>query len=175
MADLDLITRRYQEVGNMIANYRKNISELESELVDLDTAGKVVARLSGAKWPPVGEANQLATSVRYTGAEALDRMTMPMMIVEVLKQAHRQGLKGLTPKDMSERIKEKFSPEVKSDYVASIAWRVSKQGKLVNIGGGVYALPEEKEATDLLSGQDQSGASDSNPAQGGEARPGGGT
>lgn len=186
MDELNLLTRRREEVAGMIANYRKHIAELEAELVELETAGKVIARLSGAAWPPAGSANQLhATgiaastevgSVKVLTVPGASPPTMPEMIIAVLHAAHRQGLRGLSPKEMAERIREKFpGAVVKGDYVASIAWRTGKQGRIRKIGEGLYALPEEKEATDLLSREDQSEASGSNPAQGGEARPGGGT
>jgi hypothetical protein len=159
MNDLHLITVRRGEVSKLIASHRSAIAELEAELVDLETAGKVIARLSGEPWPPSGAPNTVTAAIIKTPVTLTTpfasgtALTMPEMIIAVLTQAHRQGLIALTPKEMSERIREKFAPaDLRGDYVASIAWRTAKQGRIVKIGDGRYSLPEEKAALDLLSG-----------------------
>lgn len=47
--DNNLITNRRREVEAEIDRLRTMLSEYEAELVELDTAGRVMARLSGAK------------------------------------------------------------------------------------------------------------------------------
>jgi len=101
--------------------------------------------------------------------------TMPEMIVAVLATAHQSGQKSMSSREIAERIKAEFKrDDFNDDRISSTIWRLWKADRLRKIRQGVYALPKEKPVSEV-SGQDAPTGLDENPAQGGEARPGGGT
>jgi hypothetical protein len=175
MSDFDLILTRRREVEQEIARLKTRLGEMDVELAELDTAGRVMARLSGAKWPPVGEANERQSATVIVPA-AHARLTTPDMIIAALANARARGLRGLEPKEIARYINDHLAPNVKGEYISSICWRMWKRGQLrKDPGSPLYSLPEKESAPDLLSSGEQSGADDQPSAQGGEARPGGGT
>jgi hypothetical protein len=186
--NLNIVARRREEVlGNMakaravIENAKKVISDGESELLDLDVAGRTLARLTGASWPQAGEGDSTISTSNIGRVLAVEdasvKPTMPEMIEAALNAAHGVGAVALEPKTIAAYVERIFNNKPDGAYVSSIVWRMWKRGQLVKIGAGAYGLPgQTNEASDLLSGRDEPEASDQEPgAQGGEARPGGGT
>lgn len=175
MDQLHLITTRRREVEQEIARLKQELAEREGELVELDTAGKVIARLSGAKWPPAG-ALDAAPKAQPDRALTAKRLTMPKMILAALRQAKAEHKPGLEPKDMTQWISVTYDPSVKGEYVSAIAWRMWKRGQLEKPeDSALYSLPGMNEAGDDLLGEATSPASGSQSQQGREAGPGGGT
>jgi hypothetical protein len=184
--DLSILTNRRRELMSRMAEAKAVIIEAEKELALNEATGSYLAKLTGAEWPPAGEAKPAATTATggltagpatvrgfaYTGPAPL---TIPEMIISVLTDAAAEGFEGLAPVEIGERINKKFRVQLPKEGVSPTVWRIWKKGRLVKIREGFYALPSEKEAPDQLSLGDGSEASDPNPAQGGEARPGGGT
>lgn len=187
MENFDIVAKRRVEVmANMakartaIEAARKVISDGEAELLDLDVTGRTIARLTGASWPPTGEADAKVEASNVGRVLAVEdasvKPTMPEMIVAALRAAHSQNFQAIEPKVIAIYIDRIFHNKPDGANVASIVWRMWKRGQVVRTQGGTYRLPSEtNEAADLLSREDQSTASVSTPAQGGEARPGGGT
>lgn len=173
--ELGLIAARRSDVMGMIGKYRATIAELEAELADLETAGRVLARLSGAKWPAPSADNGAGAPTSGGAQTAVSTLTMPEMILAVLSEAYRQGLRDLSPKEIQDRMTERFGFQHRGDNFASIVWRVWKQDRIERVGEGRYRALQKEKASDLLSQEDQSEASNQPGAQGGEARPGGGT
>lgn len=186
MSELSLILNRRAEVVGMIDRIKSELPALEAELVELDTAGKVMARLTGAEWYPAGEENRPLPppAIEDSGGK---KATMPEMIQIILEQAHKEGLRGLEPKEITRRIAAAWVPDVKGDYVSAITWRMWKRQQLAKVEGGLYRVPyknfpdgslapssQMNSATDAQSSPDTPVAEDQPSAQGGEARPGGG-
>lgn len=173
--DKNLITNRRREVEAEIERLKISISEFEAELAELDTAERVMARLSGAKWVAPSKANQQEpTIVPPTISKGEPPLTEK--IIAVVSEAHRRGLKGLEPKDVYDAIIAKgWSADVAA--VRSTTWRIWKHGGRLSKpdpDSPLYTVPEREKATDLLSRREQSEAFDQ-PEQSREAGSGGGT
>lgn len=171
--DKNLITNRRREVEAEIERLKISISEHEAELAELDTAERVMARLSGAKWVAPSKANQQEPTIVPPQIAPRERpLTEKIQIV--LQEAHRRGLKGLEPKEIYENIIAKgWSADVSA--VRSTTWRIWKDGRLSkpDLDSPLYTVPEREKATDLLSSEEQPGAFDQ-PERSREAGSGGG-
>lgn len=122
-----------------------SLSAMQQELVELDTAERVFARLSGAERHTAGPADEpKPQEAPQSDAPRVRLPSMPNMILSVMQDSYRQGLKGLSPKEMGERIGEKFSHSPRGDAVSSIAWRMWKRGQLrKDEDSPLYSLPEK--------------------------------
>lgn len=193
--EMNLILTRRREVEAEIERTKALLSDLEREIGELDMAGRVIARLSGAKWPETGAADQRAATVVHVPTATVRKLTLPEMIEVVLTKAHRSGRKGLEPKEIRQHIAESLDPEVKSEAVSSICWRMWKRGQLQKVddtaayrlpasdnlnlpglpGGAPLPSPEKEKPVDAQSSPDTSTGLFSNPEHGREAGQGGGT
>lgn len=170
----NLILNRRREIEQEVSRLKSLLSAYTVELEELDTVERVINRLSGAKRGEAGAAIEPKPAA-LSRPSPRNAMTMPQMIEAALVRAHRQGLQGLEPKAITESIAAHGKPEVKNSAVNSISWRMWKSGRLVKAdNSAVYSLPDNEKAADLLSLGEQSAALSDQPAQGGEARPGGG-
>lgn len=175
MDEIVLITKRRQEVEAAIVRMRNEIAGLENELAELDVAGRVMARLSGADWPPAGAANERATAP-VAIQQKRPGMSLPQMIRLTLERGDRRGLRGMEPKDIRQAITDELGHEVKSEAVSSICWRMWKRGDLIkDEGSPLYHLAEKEKPVDEAPGQDSPTGLFSNPKHGREAGQGGGT
>jgi hypothetical protein len=174
--DKNLITNRRREVEAEIERLKLSMAQYEAELVELDTAERVMDRLSGAKWVAPGEANKQEQAI-VPPKVASKEPPLTDKIVAVVSEAHRQGRKGLEPKEIFDAIIAKgWAADLAA--VRSTTWRIWKHGGRLskpNADSPLYSVPEREKATDLLSSEEQSEAFEQKPAQGGEARLGGGT
>lgn len=184
--EMHLILTRRREVEQEIARAKAVIALGQKELLELDMAGAVVARLSGASWPPSGEDNgRPATEVRLPGPAELTMTadapkvvakSLPEMIEEVLSKAHRRGLRMMEPKEIKQEIINTLDPNVRPEAVSSISWRMWKRGQLEKVEGtSAYRLPQNENPSDDAPAGVASEGLLSSPAQGREAGPGGGT
>jgi hypothetical protein len=182
--DLSLIFIRFQEVEQEIARLKDRLADMESERGELETAGRVVARLSGAGWPPAGSGNE-SKQEEASGAKPEGLPPVTEMILQIMEDEYRRTLGGVEPKNVARAIAEKWWPDVKGTYVSTTMWRMAqpKDGRLHKDNDSpVYTLPgkpympspqinkSEKEVlandfSDLLEPE----------AKGREAGPGGGT
>lgn len=71
------------------------------------------------------------------------------MIVSLLKDAERQGKRGLEPREITIGITKRWWPGVKSEDVAPTAWRMWKAGRLEK-DGTVYMIRKNNEVGDDL-------------------------
>ncbi|TGP57242.1 hypothetical protein EN873_03890 [bacterium M00.F.Ca.ET.230.01.1.1] len=177
MTEMNLIENRRHDVEQQIARLRVSLGKLEAELVELETAANVIARLTGAKRPETGTSTQPSTASAPSRTVTVMRDNplvkappMSKLITDELEKAHADNEVGLEPKEMLRRIAVRIMPAPKGEYVSSIAWRMWKHGQLVkeDENSAVYSLPGRKPA-DLLSpaGEQSAGLSDQ-PAQDGE-------
>ena len=177
--DLKMILVRKSEVSELFSKMKAGRAQWEAELVELETARRVVERLSGALGAETRPADERPATViavpSNTPSLGKSPPTITQMILEVLLLAQEIELEGLAPREIAREISRQFRVENKGEYVSSICWRLWKRGQIVKVRDGVYALPPTKRASDLLSREDQSEAPVQPDAQGGEARPGGGT
>ncbi len=173
--DTLLIKKRRQEVEAEIERLRASIVAYEAELVDLDTAERVMSRLTGtARGAPSRPDESKPTIV----PPAIPAKEPPLTekIATVLQEAYRRGLPGMEPKAIYQAIIEKgWTADLGN--VRSTTFRIWKDGRLGKIEGtSTYTVPEREKTTDLLSpAGEQSAVFDQKPAQGREAVPGGGT
>lgn len=176
-----LISDREKQIEGEIARHQQSIVELRAEKAELETAKRVLARLGLSATPgqsPIGRALEKAGHEHYedqrdSPGKPEGIPTVPAMIRNVLKNALH--VKGLEPKDITARIATLWWPDVKSEVVSSIAWRMWKRGDLEK-EGSLYRLPQENKAADANSGRESSAALDSETAlRPVEPVPGGGT
>lgn len=151
----DLILKRRKEVEKQLARLRSECDVLESELAELDTAEKVILRLGGGKRSAPREANK-PQSAKSSGAGA-KAPPASEMIMEVLKSAYeRHGIvDGLAPKDIAQRIQDKYKVALKGEYVSTSVWRLWKKGDLLKDESGRYRIPISAEVhADTISDLD---------------------
>ena len=169
--ETNLIHRRREEVSQEITRLHKLLAEMEKELVELDTAERVISRLTDAKRSPsstTDEREQEAAS----GEKPEGIPTMPEMITEALTAVGRGH--GLKPKDIRNWIARTYWGGVRGENVSSILWRMWKRGDLKKRASH-YRLPLKDETVDENPNEETSTASLFPSAQGREAVPGGGT
>lgn len=136
----DLIFARQQSIQVEIAELSARVDELKAELGELDVAAKVMARLSeGAPVAPFAVKAQTFAPPTNSKPEGLP--TTPDMILSVLSEAKRNGTSTLEPREIMEAIAKRWWPNVTSEMVGPIAWRMWKQGRLVK-DGAKYGLCE---------------------------------
>jgi len=186
--ELHIITVRRREVEQEIARAREVIVSGEKELVELDMAASVLARLTGASWPPVGEADQQSKAGDASISARVD-LTVPQMITQVLRDAHKRGVTMMEPKDIRQAIEAELDPSIRSEAVSSIVWRMWKRNQLQKVEGTsayrlVQLLPgmkgfvtdaQNEKPVDAKSSPDTSTGLFNNPELGREAGQGGGT
>jgi hypothetical protein len=168
--DHNLITLRRREIEQRMAQIKSDLVVYEKELVELDIAERVWARLSGAVRAETRPADQSATPP-FRGILA-KKLTLPEMIEAVVREEQEttSHFDGWEPKEIGKQIEKKFSVEVSGPAVGSITWRMWKRGQLVKVDGtAAYRLPDKKKPADLLSptGEQSAGLSDQ-PARDGE-------
>lgn len=171
------IALRRAEVEQTLATFREGVAAMERTLAELEIAERVVASLDGAGRDYLREAVQPKTkgalAVKASGAP-----TIPEMIYQVLYEAYRRGRVGLEPKEIGDAIdaKEGWGP-INRDVLRTRAWRLARDHKLIKgKDNALYALPNPenyKPAGTIPEGEEPTGLFPQ--AQGGEARPGGGT
>lgn len=174
MENVSLILNRRREVEQEIGRLKTRLSDMQTELVELETAERVFARLSGAKRPQTGKADEQkpAEAPKLSTGQPI-KMSVPQKIQHVLAEAYRQGLPHLEPKDIAKRVNEKWPGTGKSENIGAIVWRMWKAKRLVKADRdlAMYALPfipgNEKPA-DLLSEEEQSAGLSDQPARAGE-------
>lgn len=175
MTDSQLITRRRQELESLVSQLKSDLADAQQELGDLDTAERVLARLSGAERPSSGEEDEQQPQGAL-GKKPKGLPTMPKMIEAVLSDALVDGKRGLTPREARSLIAERFWPDVKTENVNAIMWRMEQRGQLEKGEDAEYRLPDMKSASGGRVPQDTPEADIfSNQSRGREAGPGGGT
>lgn len=177
--DLSILTRRRAELMARRSEAMALITETDKELALNEATGAYLAKLTGAEWPPAGEANPVAPKKTYvlkaeTGHYTLSggntgfvvsrsfpapEMTTPEMILAVLADAIKDGFEGLAPAEIGQRMVARFKFTLPKDGISPTVWRLWKDGRLQKIRDGFYTLPENDKATDLLSSREQSAAS----------------
>ena len=127
-----LIANRKIEVESAIARLMAEVNSYRKELDELDTAQRVLDRLSGASGRQAGAGHQPATAAALISTSA--NLSLPQMIFWALAEARQvHGLRGLEPKKIAESIERLFGVRGKADHVASVCWRLCKRGDLVKL------------------------------------------
>lgn len=167
----------------MIEAGQKVIADSDGELVELDITGRTLARLTGAEWPPASADDAMAPKVLSGDIGTEPKMTVAELVMAAMEDAYRRHMTGLAPRDARIRIKTLFGIDADPTQVSTAMWRLANhQNKLIKDETGAYLIkgrlymPLRKEnPTDAQPDREASAGPDDNPAQGGEARPGGGT
>jgi (2Fe-2S) ferredoxin len=136
-----------------IEEARALLQGMEAELRELEIAQRVLGRLSGRSIEDVSDhnvrlakgADAVAKAFIDTSRKPEQTPTVPVMILDAIRDAHSRGLIGLKPKEMVDYIARTYWPEVKPTSVGPIAARMLAQGRLVKEPKfGLYALPENE-------------------------------
>jgi hypothetical protein len=153
---LAIIFRRRAEIEREMQECRDRLQRLQSELPELDVAERVLTRLGGAEQAslraiPANEPLDTVTADRLLDETSVSGKphgipTMPEMILEALRSGQAIPL-GMEPRDIMKFIADRWWPDVRSELVGPIAWRMWKRGDLVK-DGPLYKLPTKNEATD---------------------------
>lgn len=152
------LSLRRVEIEAEMEQLRDRANVLESELEEIGIAERVLARLSGASGATASAADKPKPK-SASEAQAAGSPTMPVMIRTVLREAYRQGRKGLEPKEISDRIDAKGWGPINRDVIRTRTWRLARDGKLTK-DGSFYSLvdPEnEKPADDNSEGNESAG------------------
>lgn len=179
MSDLTKIIERKRKLEREDERNRKEEDAIAErrrvrgvELAELETAGSVVARLTGEKWPPKDQDDNSENPSEPVNKKTDGLPTMPELIVMALRQTKRP----MTPKEISEHIRRTWWPKVETKKIGTIAWRLDNRGDLEKIEGtSAYQLPQTEEPPDDEIGVNTSeGSLFETQAKGREAVPGGG-
>ncbi|WP_299683879.1 hypothetical protein [uncultured Tateyamaria sp.] len=159
MSEQSIITRRIEEVKAESVRLRAKLAENDKELVELETAASVIARLTGAERPETVTSDATSTSkdaVRAKNAKPEGLPTMPELILMALKQEKR----AMEPREITEVIRRNWWPEVDGQKIGSIVWRLNNRKDIEKVEGtSTYRLPQIKEASDTEPGRSPSEAS----------------
>jgi len=160
----DRLRDRLNDVEDEIERLSERIAALRVEAADIKTAQRVLGSIQAVD----DDTFDFNTAARFVKVERvmleLDGVDMrrrqkpaslpsvPDMIHKVVADAKEAGFDGLEPKVILAEIQRIWWPEATSESVGPIAWRMSKQGRLVK-DGPVYSLPKTEssrtEKTDL--------------------------
>jgi hypothetical protein len=152
---LDLIRTRRKVVDLEIGVLKEQIAARIAEQERLSIAEAVILQLSvqsdhNTVAPPPPPPEEDEDEDGFSKPNGIP--TMPEMIFEALRKDKEEDIldlnAGLEPKEMMKFIAEKYWPDVRSELVGPIAWRMWKQGRLLKEGNR-YRLPEPNEAPPL--------------------------
>jgi hypothetical protein len=139
LSKLRLIQLRRRAVEDDIARQQEVLSALKSKLSDLEIAERVLTSLGGEDAEEaVAEENQNRSALVASIVAAMPRPaekpsgipTMPVMILEALRDARTKGRLGLEPREMAQYIAGKYWPGMPLHIVGPTAWRMHKDGRL---------------------------------------------
>ncbi|MFD1704825.1 hypothetical protein ACFSCV_17605 [Methylopila henanensis] len=141
-----LIKVRRFEVEREIAELTERLQSLKAELPELDVAERVLSRISGEAGHSVGHGDPTPPA-RSATTKPEGAPTVPEMILTLLKEARAEGRVGLEPREMVQRVARRWWPDVRTEAVGSIAWRMWKREQLRK-DGPVYMLPDTNKGSD---------------------------
>jgi hypothetical protein len=132
---IHLLRERRKAIAAELHDLDERASALKAEDAELATAERVFARFVEPSASETKEPVEVGT-----GGKPQNTPTTPVMILTLLKDAQRQGKKGLEPREMLLGITKRWWSTVKSEDVAPTAWRMWKEGRLAK-DGSLYMLP----------------------------------
>jgi hypothetical protein len=182
-----LISAQQARLEKEVASLEARLSDAREKLTRINITMQVLSELPGfTKEGVETQKSQTAIEKKYHRRKS-GGQTITQMVVSVLKNAQIEGLAGLEPRDIFQRVSAISKTAVRNEGVGSTAWRLWKDGVLQK-EGSLYKIPKVEtpdselntvqkiEATGDLISRSAPMASEQEPqAQGGEARPGGGT
>jgi hypothetical protein len=144
---LAIILQRRAAIEREMQECRDRLQVLQAEIPELAVAERVLTRLTGSQTEaaPKEEAIDHEHDISVTN-KPVGIPTMPEMILEALRSGQAIPL-GMEPRDIMKFIADRWWPDVRSELVGPIAWRMWKRGDLVK-DGPLYKLPTKNEATD---------------------------
>ncbi len=140
--ELEIIAARRRQIAASRAEHEAALTSLDDELAELDVAERVINRLvlKAPVIPPPSHSRSGALTASIDAAVGTSRKppnipTIPEMIREILKaDSELFTPPSLTPKEMAERIRLIWWPDVTPTEVSPIAWRMAKRKELVKDG-----------------------------------------
>lgn len=139
VSKIQMILAKRVTVEAEINRYREAIAVLEEQIKEFEIAERVLQSLESNEsavprspaHPVVGEGTQKPDGIP----------TMPEMILDALRESKPRGLE---PRDMVLFIEKKYWPNVPSNAVGPIAWRMHDRGELRK-RESKYFLPKDDE------------------------------
>lgn len=162
----DRLCDRLNDVEDEIERLSERIAALRAEAIDIKTAQRVInsIQIDGDEETNFTSNVAMRTDDLKTAISGLKKLELarkqkpanvppvPDMIHKVVANAQAAGFDGLEPRLILKEIQRIWWPDATSESVGPIAWRMSKQGRLVK-DGPVYSLPKTESsrtaATDL--------------------------
>jgi hypothetical protein len=125
------------------------IETWRAQLADLEVAERVWATLE-QETAQIDEGAPTAAEAR-SNRKPQGLPSMPEMILETLRDARRNGLNAMEPKQMATRIARRWWPDVKITDVGPIAWRMWKKQGVLDKSGSGYVLPADQHLGEFRS------------------------
>ena len=132
----------------MPAVIRKTLLHVETTLIEGGKAAPVPLKLIAAAavvknpWAGMGFVENLKPAIHDVAPDLGALLTA--MILEAIQAHYRQGKRGLAPKEIRDEIAKMYWPEVTTEAVGPIAWRMMKRGELDKTPDELYTLPKDK-------------------------------
>lgn len=161
--DIETIRRKRADLVDQREKLVAKIARLETEIAELNVTERTVARLIGLTLP--APASQDAQRETGRNAKPDDLPAMTTMIKAILLAHFRRGRRGLAPKEIREDIAKFYWPDVPSEAVGPIAWRMLTRGELEKTPDGLYALPKDKASALSAEAFEVTGEVDASPIE----------
>lgn len=151
------IPRRREEIRRRIEARRAEITIAQQEIDalltedgELDTAERVIARLcaplggradaeiASSPWDDPDESNDVE------GTDGADGKTVPAMIIAAVHVKYAQEHRGITGVEIFSTIRRLWRPEIQSNRVRPVIWRLVNERRIRKKGKFYYPRPEQK-------------------------------
>lgn len=139
--ELQRIAERLASLHGEIESHEAAIAKLRVEVIDFETAQRVLRSLSDKTEPTIVP---VASPTSRKRGKPFGTPTMPDMIIEALELAVKSGAPGLTPSGLLSFVQGKYWPEAKNSDCGPTAWRMERAGQLRK-EGALYCLPSGKD------------------------------
>jgi hypothetical protein len=140
ISKLKLIQYKRRAISHRIEQQRELLAALEAQARDLEITERVLASLDAESEPELEPEPEVAPAAADPTGKPAGIPTMPVMIVEALKDAKARGVRGLEPKEITNFIAGKWWPTVTINAVGPIAWRMYSRDRLSK-RQSKYSLP----------------------------------
>jgi hypothetical protein len=141
---LALINGRRSVIRQRVKELRAEVDTLVAEEGELDAAERVFLRLAP-------EGAQLKQRLEDLNPSAFDggddddaadsaTSTVPGMITTIINEVYQDGHRGVTGSEIFASIRKRWRPEIKTDSVRPVIWRLAKADRIKKRGKFYYPV-----------------------------------